>query len=195
MGHLELKGFKVNHHVVMDHGSMDVDILNKFDKVYSGHFHTRSNNGTVYYLGNPYEIYWNDVNDNRGFHILDLDTLETTAINNPFSMYKHIYYEDTPRQTFNFSNYKNKIVKVIVRKKSSEKDFEKFIDKLLSVNVYDLKVVENFEMIDAENIQIEESENTISILSKYIEESEGDFDKSNLKKLINEIYNEACEIA
>jgi hypothetical protein len=50
-------------------------------------------------------------------------------------------------------------------------------------------------MIDAENIQIEESENTISILSKYIEESEGDFDKSNLKKLINEIYNEACEIA
>jgi len=195
MGHLELKGFKVNHHVVMEHGSMDVDILNKFDKVLSGHFHTRSNNGTVYYLGNPYEIYWNDVNDNRGFHILDLDTLETTAINNPFSMYKHIYYEDTPRQTFNFSNYKNKIVKVIVRKKSSEKDFEKFIDKLLSVNVYDLKVVENFEMIDAENIQIEESENTISILSKYIEESEGDFDKSNLKKLINEIYNEACEIA
>ena len=63
------------------------------------------------------------------------------------------------------------------------------------LNVYDLKVVENFEMIDAENIQIEESENTISILSKYIEESEGDFDKSNLKKLINEIYNEACEIA
>ena len=195
MGHLELKGFKVNHHVVMEHGSIEVDILNKFDKVFSGHFHTRSNNGTVYYLGNPYEIYWNDVNDARGFHILDLDTLETTAINNPFSIYKHIYYEDTPRQTFNFSKYQNKIVKVIVRKKSSEKDFEKFIDKLLSVNVYDLKVVENFEMIDAENIQIEESENTISILSKYIEESEGDFDKSNLKKLINEIYNEACEIA
>ena len=50
-------------------------------------------------------------------------------------------------------------------------------------------------MIDAGDIQIEDSENTVSILSKYIEESEGDFDKSILKKLVNEIYNEACEIA
>ena len=194
MGHLELRGFRVNRSVVMEHG-LESQLFEKFERVFSGHYHTRSTNGTVYYLGNPYEIYWNDVNDDRGFHILDTDTLETTAVNNPFQIYKHIYYEDTPRQTFNFSNYRNKIVKVIVRKKSNEKEFEKFIDKLLSVNVHDLKVVENFEMIEGEDIQIEESENTISILSKYIEESEGDFDKSNLKRLINEIYNEACEIA
>ena len=25
------------------------------------------------YLGTPYELYWNDVNDSRGFHIFDTD--------------------------------------------------------------------------------------------------------------------------
>jgi hypothetical protein len=40
--------------------------------------------------------------------------------------------------------YVGKIVKVIVRKKSNPKNFEKFIDKLYSCGVQDLKIVENF---------------------------------------------------
>ena len=59
MGHLELQGFKVNDYVVMDHG-MDMDPFKKFEKVFSGHFHTRSTQDNISYLGNPYEIYWND---------------------------------------------------------------------------------------------------------------------------------------
>ena len=41
---------------VMEDG-MDIDIFDKFDKVYSGHYHTRSDNGKIYYLGNPYEMF------------------------------------------------------------------------------------------------------------------------------------------
>ena len=47
--------------------------------VYSGHFHTRSTDGKINYLGNPYEMYWNDVNDTRGFHIFDTDTIRTCS--------------------------------------------------------------------------------------------------------------------
>ena len=80
MGHLELQGFKVNDYVVMDHG-MDMDPFKKFEKVFSGHFHTRSTQDNISYLGNPYEIYWNDCEDTRGFHLFDTKTLETTPIN------------------------------------------------------------------------------------------------------------------
>ena len=77
MGHLELHGFKVNDYVVMEHGS-SIDPFSKFEIVYSGHFHTRSNQDNIYYLGNPYEIYWNDCNDVRGFHLFDTCLLYTS---------------------------------------------------------------------------------------------------------------------
>ena len=70
MGHLECQGFRVNRQLIMEHG-LESQLFEKFDRVYSGHYHTRSSNGTIYYLGNPYEMYWTDVNDTRGFHIFD----------------------------------------------------------------------------------------------------------------------------
>ena len=69
MGHLELQGFRVNKNLVMEEHGLEANLFSNFKKVFSGHYHTRSDNGTVFYLGNPYEIYWNDVNDPRGFTI------------------------------------------------------------------------------------------------------------------------------
>jgi DNA repair exonuclease SbcCD nuclease subunit len=193
MGHLELQGFRVNNQIVMEHG-LESKLFDKFTKVFSGHYHTRSNNSVVYYLGNPYELYWNDLNDTRGFHIFDTETLEHTPINNPYKMFYNIYYEDTNYQTFDTREYQNKIVRVIVRKKSDMKKFEKFIDKLYASNVAELKVVENFQIQENEEFEAFESEDTISILNRYVEEAEIELDKSIVQKLISEVYQEACEL-
>ena len=197
MGHLELQGYKVNEYVIMDHGFDDAP-FKKFDRVYSGHFHTRSNQDNVYYLGNPYEIYWNDHADTRGFHLFDTETLEHTPINNPYRLFYKIYYDDTPHQTFDAREYEDKIVKVIVRKKSDLTQFEKFIDKLYSVNVAELKIVENFDFggwyDKDDSASAYESEDTLSILNNYIEEAEISLDKSIVRKMVDEIYQEACEI-
>jgi predicted phosphodiesterase len=193
MGHLELQGFNVNRSVVMEHG-LEANIFKNFAKVFSGHYHTRSDNGTVFYLGNPYEMFWNDVNDPRGFTIFDTETLEHTPIDNPYRLFYNIYYEDTPYQMFDASEYENKIVKVIVRKKSDTKQFEKFIDKLYSANVSELKIVENFQIQESENFEAFDSEDTMSILNRYIEEAEVNLDKSVVQKLLQEVYQEACEL-
>ena len=68
-------------------------------------------------------------------------------INNPYKLFYNVYYEDTPYQTFDSTPYENKIVKVIVRKKTNPKQFEKFIDKLYATGIQDLKIVENFELL------------------------------------------------
>jgi len=193
MGHLELQGFRVNRQIIMDHG-LEANIFKNFSKVFSGHYHTRSSNGNVFYLGNPYEIYWNDVNDIRGFHIFDTETLEHTPINNPYKMFHNIYYEDTNYQTFDTREYENKIVRVIVRKKTNTKKFEKFVDKLYSSNIAELKVVENFNIQEFEDFEAFESEDTLSILNRYIEEAEINLDKSIIQKMMQEIYQEACEL-
>jgi len=193
MGHLELQGFRVNKNLVMDEHGLEANIFKNFKKVFSGHYHTRSDNGTVFYLGNPYEIYWNDVNDPRGFTIFDTETLDHFHIDNPYRMFYNIYYEDTPYQTFDVREYENKIVRVIVRKKSDIKQFERFIDKLYNANIAELKVVENFAIEVSEDFEAFESEDTISILNRYIEEAEVNLDKSILQKMLGEIYQEACE--
>jgi hypothetical protein len=193
MGHLELQGFRVNNQIVMEHG-LESKLFGKFSRVFSGHYHTRSDNGTVFYLGNPYELYWNDVNDTRGFTIFDTETLEHTPVNNPYKMFYNIYYEDTNYQTFDTREYSNKIVRVIVRKKTDIKKFEKFIDKLYTSNVAELKVVENFQIKENEEFEAFESEDTLSILNRYVEESEIELDKSIVQKLISEVYQEACEL-
>ena len=194
MGHLELNGFRATPGHMMEHG-MEWSIFKKFDKTYSGHYHCRSNQENIYYLGNPYEMFWNDVNDeNRGFHIFDTETLEHTPVNNPYRLHKIIFYNDQDYQLFDARELENKIVKVVVRNKSDSKKFEKFIDKLYSANVAELKVVENFGLQEAEEFEAFESEDTLSILNRYVEESEVKLDKSIIQKMIHDVYREACEL-
>tara|TARA_Y100000004_G_scaffold187315_1_gene239931 strand:+ start:306 stop:1346 length:1041 start_codon:yes stop_codon:yes gene_type:complete len=192
-GHLELQGFKANHGIWMEHG-MDRNVFSRYDKVFSGHYHHRSHQDNVNYLGNPYEMYWNDAGDVRGFHIFDTETLDHTPVNNPFTIFHTVYYEDTPYQLFDATECSGKIVKVVVRKKSDEVGFEKFIDKLFSVNPAEVKIVENFNVIENDDFEAFESEDTLAILSRYIDESDTQVDKSAVKNLISSIYQEACEV-
>ena len=200
MGHLELSGFEAyrGHKFEDGKGLVQPSEFDKFEKVLSGHFHTRSDNGKIYYMGNPYEMYWNDVNDPRGFVLFDTETGEIEYVNNPNTLFSIFYYEDTKHQLFNASQYRNKIVKVVVRKKSSQKSFDKFLDKLFSVGLIDMKVVENFNVQESEEFDASDAEeNTLSILSRYVDEA--DFEESSLQKdaikaLLSEIYMEACEV-
>ena len=194
MGHLELNGFMATRGHFMEHG-MDSNIFDKFERVYSGHYHMRSNKENIFYLGNPYEMYWNDVNDrDRGFHLFDTNTLVHTPVNNPYQLFHNLYYEDTPHQMLDITKYDQKILKVIVRKKSDPKKFEKYIDKLYSSNLAELKIVENFDFTEGEEFEADESEDTISLLNRYIQESEVDLDKSVITEILQDVYREACEV-
>jgi hypothetical protein len=109
-------------------------------------------------------------------------------------MFYNIYYEDTPHQTFDVREYENKIVKVIVRKKTDIKQFEKFVDKLYSANIAEIKIVENFQIQESENFEAFESEDTFSILQRYVDESECELNKSTITNILEEVYKEALEM-
>ena len=65
---------------------------------------------------------------------------------------------------------------------------------MYGANVAELKVVENFISAEVEGFEAFESEDTLSILNRYIEEAEIDLDKSRIQKMIQGIYQEACEM-
>jgi hypothetical protein len=191
MGHLELAGFRVNSQVIMEHG-LESKLFEKFSRVYSGHYHTRSNDGRVFYLGNPYEIYWSDWNDTRGFTIFDTETLDHHHIDNPYNIFEIINYDEDVTELD--SDYENNIVKVVIKNKKNQLKYEKFLDKLYAQNPAEVKVVENFEIALKDFEHDIESEDTISTLNRYIQESETTMDKTRIMDIMSEVYQESCEM-
>jgi hypothetical protein len=73
--------------------------------------------------------------------------------------------------------------------------FDKFVDSIVKVNPLELKIIENIDVYD-EDVNCDEipTEDTLSILDKYVEESEFELDKNTIKKLLREFYKEALEV-
>ena len=63
-----------------------------------------------------------------------------------------------------------------------------------SSNLAELKIVENFDFTEGEEFEADESEDTISLLNRYIQESEVDLDKSVVTEILQDVYREACEV-
>ena len=73
--------------------------------------------------------------------------------------------------------------------------FDKFIDKVYKSGIHDLKIVENFEVNDDDvDFDGEKIEDTITILNKYVEDSDFDLNKERVKQLLREVYQQACEV-
>ena len=122
-------------------------------------------------------------------------TLNEKCLGKNPRIFERIYYEDHNPKLFNTTELANKIVKIIVRKKSDQLSFEKFVDKIYKSGVSDLKIVENFEVNDDDvDFDQEKIEDTITILNKYVDDSDFDLNKNIVKKLLQEVYQEACEV-
>lgn len=193
MGHLELNGFVPHKGHVMDEGR-DSSPFNRFQKVFSGHYHTRSDNGKIFYIGNPYEMIFSDMNDDRGFIIFDTETLEHEYLNNPYKMHYSIYYEDNPHSELNPDLYENKILKVIVRKKNNIGNFDAYLSKLYKANIAEIKIVESNLDDSIEIDESLESEDTMTLLQKFIDDGSVSLNKDILKNIINDIHREALEL-
>jgi hypothetical protein len=191
MGHLELSGFEMMRGMKCEDG-MDMKLFSKFDSVFTGHFHHKSSNKNIHYLGNPYELTWVDYNDPRGFHIFDTDTGKIEFIKNPFTMFNKIWYDDNSKPNQDFSKYKGKYVKVIVKEKSNPYNFDVFLDNLYKSEVADLSIVEEETEFDAEDANTDDiAEDTIVLLTKYIDNYDLEVDKTKLKGLMQDLYTTA----
>ena len=193
-GHFELAGFKFMANANIKSHGMGIDIFNRFDAVYSGHYHTKSSQSNVTYLGTQVELTWSDAHDPKYFHVFDPETREMEAIRNPHILFKKLYYSDDEQS--DFSDITGKYVKVIVSDKNDHYAFDKYIDKVQALNPLDLKIVENFGDLSAETIEDEQInlEDTRTLLNTYVDALESHLDKSKLKGLLGELHTEALEI-
>ena len=192
--HLELKGFDMMAGFPNPHG-MNADIFSRFEQVLSGHFHTKSSRDNIHYLGSQMEFTWADVDDPKYFHILDTETRDITPVRNPITIFKKFIYDD---KTNDYSNidikeFEHKFVKIIVLNKTDLYMFDRFLDKLQSIETYELKIAENFEEFLGESVEDDKVslEDTTELLDSYVEAVDTDLDKEHIKVKLRELYTEA----
>ena len=197
MGHLEVKGFEMMKGALCTHG-IDMNVFKNFESAFSGHFHHPSRYGNVEYLGSPYEMTWSDYNDTKGFHIFDTDTRELEFVKNPFSMFHKISYDDgqfdfESWKQYDFGSLKDTYIKVVVLNKQNPYLFDHVIDNFYKAGVADLAIVEDFSdvLIGDDQELIDQAEDTMTILSKYIDNLPLDVEPEKLKAIMRELYIEA----
>lgn len=196
-GHFEIAGFEMDRGNVCDVG-LDKKMLVKYDIVLTGHFHHKSTDGNITYVGTPYEMTWADWNDPKGFHIFDTETRELEFVQNTFSMFHKVTYDDGKTtfedwKQYDFNKLKECYVKVVVLNKQNPYLFDHVVDNLYKASVADLSIVEDFTdiNIDVDQDIIDQAEDTMTILSKYIDNLTLDVEAEKLKSIMRELYVEA----
>lgn len=199
LSHLELLGFNLQAGNVATHG-MNKALFDKFPLVLSGHYHSKSDDGRIYYLGTQYDITWSDYGEKKYFHVLDTDTLELTAIENTDKIFIKLTYNDSEKgyakvvEAENFSRLKNKIVKIIVTSKANAVLFDKFLEKITEAQPSDISIIDDTQRLlyaqNNDNILISD---TLEIVKQTITDIPLDLDKDRLYNFIAELYHTAQE--
>jgi hypothetical protein len=201
MGHFEIAGFAMHRGMPSQEG-LSRDMFKKFDTVFSGHYHHRSAQDNIRYLGNPYELTWQDYNDPRGFHLFDLVSRDLKFIENPNVMFHRITYDDKEESITEITNkeldkFAGTYVKVVVLNKTNPYLFDKFMNNLYNVNPIDITIAEDFADLTegVEDDMINEAEDTITIINKFVDGIKEDhIDNDKLKSVLKELYVEALNL-
>lgn len=202
-GHLELNGFEMHRGVISNHG-MDLSIFSRYSLVASGHYHHSSVSDNVVYLGAFADFIWSDFNDPRGFHIFDTESFALDFYKNPYSIFKMIAYDDVADQNIimsianqDYSEFSNCYVKIVTNNKTNPYAFDTLLDKLYAVNPLHIAVVEGITALEEnseENENVDEAEDTPTILKKYIEGLTLPLDNDRMIALMNGIYTDALNL-
>lgn len=190
-GHLELGGFEVMRGIKAPHG-MDKKLFERFDMVLSGHYHAKSGNGNIYYLGTQFQFTFADANEDKYFHVLDTETRDLSTVLNPDNMFYKLVYDEDKIPDIK-EEHKDSYVKVIVLNKKDLYAYDQWLDKLHKVGPFEIKISESFEEYLGENVDDGgiATTDTPTLLNSYIDSTETNLNKNVLKKLMQELLIDA----
>jgi len=206
-GHLELYGFEMHKGMPMQHGYI-TDPFKHVPLVLSGHYHHKSTNGNINYLGSPFELTWSDYDDKRGFHWWDPQKNTIELVENPHNLFYCFTYDDKGKdssyvKTFLDAIKKNdleqKIIKIIVKTKTNPVWYEAFSDAMLKLGAFDVMFIDdtawNTTVDESSIVDGEKSLDSLTMIKWYVKNTPfaNDELKQSVHDLMEELYHEACD--
>jgi DNA repair exonuclease SbcCD nuclease subunit len=196
-GHFNITGFNFNKYKLSEDGLSDSIFNNKVKKVFSGHFHIKSKqtkgDTEIIYIGSPYQITRNDIDEQRGFCIVNLENLNYNYINNDLSLkYIQLNYPDK----FSEKTIKGNIIDIYIEFNNSynEKKIEKYIKDIEffqpadkpNIFVVNKSDIDGDLSIDGYNIK-----SIIDLMKDYVYALESIKNKDEIYNILLELYQES----
>lgn len=189
LGHLELIGFDMYKGTKAKHG-LNPKIFHKFEMVLSGHYHTRSKQGNIEYLGTPYAMTWSDWNDPRGFHVFDTADRSLEFVENPNEIFHKIVYNGEAVES---PNLKDCYVRVLVEDRGDPKVFAKFVEQLEGMNPASLQILDDMtevKIVQSDDVEMN-VEDTLTIIKNEVLAAEVKVSREKLENVLTDVYYEA----
>jgi hypothetical protein len=137
-----------------------------------------------------------DYNDKKGFHVFDTETRKLDFIENPYSIFHRIQYDDTQKLVdLDKLDLKDCFVRLVVVNKTDYYKFDKYVNTLYNKGCYEIKIVEDLsEFTEGEVGEEINLEDTLSVLSNYIDSVETEADTEKVKTFMKSLYVEAVNL-
>jgi DNA repair exonuclease SbcCD nuclease subunit len=206
VGHFEVNSFKMNSFKVCTNGLKASDLTDRAPLTITGHFHHREErkykDGTILYVGAPYQQDWGDYGTNKGLYILDLTDLSYTFIENTISpRYNKIRYSDIANGTYTAESLRgfirNNIVKFYIDTHLKPDVVDTIVRKLVSIKPVEFTI--EYDYTESSKLNIEEANTKDFNIS--IENSISEFidildinHKEKVKNYVTDVYHRALTI-
>lgn len=173
-GHFDINGFKFQKDGKTSESVLNQSSFFRFQKVLSGHFHTRQAVGNIEYIGSPFEMTWADHDDPKGFTVFDDEAGTFDFVPHGIHLFQLMYIGESVKSPDNFNTPRlqtmdelaGRIVRVVT--KLSDKDNEKLIANLSKFNPAQLQLVPTVVTVNLSNVQVDVGLNPDKIASDYI---------------------------
>jgi hypothetical protein len=116
-------------------------------------------------------------------------------------MFYKIQYDDGVQdfdfwKNYNYTQHKDTYVKIVTINKNNSYMFDFVLDNLVKAGAADVVVVEDFSdsILNGDDEVIDQAEDTITILNKYIDGLTTNIESDKLKKIMRELYVEAINM-
>jgi DNA repair exonuclease SbcCD nuclease subunit len=133
VGHFNFSSFLMHKGQECEHGLPSAPFFEKFKLTISGHFHTRSEkvlgSSRIVYIGNPFHMTRNDIDDPRGYSILNTDDLSLEFVENTQSIKFVKYFYPQPLEEHHIKGNHVDIF-INIDEKTDEKLVDKYFERL-----------------------------------------------------------------
>ena len=196
-GHFDIVGFALNKTRISTEG-LDTDVFTNFKKVFSGHYHTPSSKKLgkteIVYVGSPYQMTRNDLEESKGFIILNMNTLRYKRVPNTTSVkFVQIEYPEMPTEELVRGNIVDAIIN-IEKKDLAGNIIDKYIEKIEKLNpIEKVNVVLNVisdSSSDFDEVKHGKMNSVPDLIEVYINNDNEIDNKEEILNTIMEIYEE-----
>lgn len=196
MGHFDITGFNFNKWTLSHSGISPDHFSGRYGLVFSGHFHTRTNvslKGTQFvYVGSPYQMTKVDIDEERGFVILDVEKMKYKYFTNEVStkFVKVVYPESISESTI-----KNNRVELHIhynKESYSPDEYDKYIQQVSSHCPAELEIFYADKSVLATDFDISAASisNPKLLMKSYVEKTEI-VNKNKVYLKLIELYDNA----